>query len=34
VAFAQAAAALKVMRRGAQGVPERAEVLRMLRRHS
>jgi ribokinase len=32
VLFAQAAAALKVGRRGAQGVPRRAEVERMLRR--
>ena len=34
VLFAQAAAALKVGRRGAQSVPERAEVERMLRKYA
>lgn len=34
VLFAQAAAALKVARRGAQSVPTRSEVQRMLRKHA
>jgi ribokinase len=34
VRFAQAAAALKVARRGAQSVPSRAEVERLLRKHA